>query len=267
MSSFHQLSRPALLNLAAALESGRITAPFLPLHLNSYVPSSLAPDIASELEQLGVMGMTNQHKAYTLRLLAEERKSAQESRNRVNLVWTGCETPGSETRDTAVVVQELFNSAHSSVLIASYAIDKGKKAQELFGTLARRLDIMPNLQVRMFLNIQRPFKSDISEAVLVKEFAEKFPKEIWPGRRLPEVFYYPESLAKTTGSLTCLHAKCVIIDEERLFITSANFTEAAHQRNIEAGVLLVDTVGAKAVRRQFETLVSRNILRPIQFVV
>ncbi|HIK10423.1 MAG TPA: phospholipase [Oscillatoriaceae cyanobacterium M33_DOE_052] len=263
MSAFHQLSRPALLNLAAALESGRITAPFLPLHLSSYVPSSLAPDIASELEQLGVMGMTNQHIAYTLRLLAEERKSFQESKNRVNLVWTGCEVPGSETRDTAVVVQELFNSAQSSVLIASYAIDKGKKAQELFGILARRLDALPNLQVRMFLNIQRPFKSDTSEAVLIKEFAQQFQNEIWPGHRLPEVFYYPESLAKTTKSLTCLHAKCLIIDEERLFITSANFTEAAHQRNIEAGVVMVDAVAAKAVSRQFETLVSRNILRSL----
>ncbi|WP_309744892.1 hypothetical protein [Chamaesiphon sp. OTE_20_metabat_361] len=26
----------------------------------------------------------------------------------------------------------------------------------------------------------------------------------------------------------CLHAKCVVIDEEYLLVTSANFTEAAH---------------------------------------
>jgi phosphatidylserine/phosphatidylglycerophosphate/cardiolipin synthase-like enzyme len=39
-----------------------------------------------------------------------------------------------------------------------------------------------------------------------------------------------------------------VVDEERLFVTSANFTEAAHERNIEAGVLIADPVAAKAMR-------------------
>ncbi|BDA75995.1 hypothetical protein CAL7716_101610 (plasmid) [Calothrix sp. PCC 7716] len=64
-----------------------------------------------------------------------------------------------------------------------------------------------------------------------------------------------------TGAKACLHAKCVVVDEERLFVTSANFTEAAHERNIEAGVLIADTVAAKAMRAQFETLVTRGVLR------
>jgi len=34
-----------------------------------------------------------------------------------------------------VVVQELFREARESVLIASYALDTGSKARELFGTL------------------------------------------------------------------------------------------------------------------------------------
>jgi len=50
---------------------------------------------------------------------------------------------------------------------------------------------------------------------------------------------------------------------ERLLVTSANFTEAAHERNIEAGVLLADLVAARAMRTQFETLVAKNILRRV----
>jgi phosphatidylserine/phosphatidylglycerophosphate/cardiolipin synthase-like enzyme len=53
------------------------------------------------------------------------------------------------------------------------------------------------------------------------------------------------------------------VDEERLFVTSANFTEAAHERNIEAGVLIADPVAAKAMRSQFESLVDRKILRRV----
>ena len=46
-------------------------------------------------------------------------------------------------------------------------------------------------------------------------------------------------------------------------MTSANFTEAAHERNIEAGVLLNDPVTAIALQMQFESLVTRNILSKI----
>lgn len=53
------------------------------------------------------------------------------------------------------------------------------------------------------------------------------------------------------------------LDEERLFITSANFTEAAHERNIEAGVLLVDRVAAKAMQKQFERLVEKGLFQKV----
>ena len=35
-----------------------------------------------------------------------------------------------------------------------------------------------------------------------------------------------------------LHAKCLIIDRREALITSANFTEAAQQRNVEVGVVI-----------------------------
>jgi phosphatidylserine/phosphatidylglycerophosphate/cardiolipin synthase-like enzyme len=38
-----------------------------------------------------------------------------------------------------------------------------------------------------------------------------------------------------------LHAKCIVVDGRHALVTSANSTEAASQRTIEAGVLLVDT--------------------------
>ncbi|WP_339382387.1 hypothetical protein [Nostoc flagelliforme] len=59
--------------------------------------------------------MTKQ--GYTLRLLAAERSASQEVHDRVELVWTGQEVVGSQSRDTSVVVRELFSTAKSSILI------------------------------------------------------------------------------------------------------------------------------------------------------
>ena len=262
-SPLHRLSRPALLSLSKAFENERVQLPCSDSSIASHVPDSIASAIATELNQLHSMGMGTQLMAHTLSLLSEERKLTQKRFDDVDLVWTGDELPGSATRDTYVVVQELFSSAQTNVLIASYALDTGTKAQALFKVLANQMDENPNLDVRMFINVKRNHKDTTPELVLLRKFSEGFRNNIWPGQRLPEVFHDPRALDPTPGPKACLHAKCVVVDEERLLVTSANFTEAAHQRNIEAGVLLTDKIAAKNLRSQFETLVTRGILHRI----
>lgn len=263
MFPFLKLSRPALIGLAAALDTGRLRAPYSIPTVESFVPKGFCREIVDELNRLSTAGASAFHIAYTLNLLAAERIATQQVRDRVELVWTGQEVAGSESRDTAVVVRELFNTAKRSVLISSFVIDRGEKARNLFEGLAKRMDADSGLRVRMFLNIQRPHRNEELETTLLQRFAETFRKEIWTGNRLPEVFYDPRALALGTEVKACLHAKCVVVDEERVFITSANFTEAAHERNIEAGVLLADPVAARAVRLQFENLVTQLVLRQV----
>ena len=266
MSCFLQLSYPALLNLAQALENGRLTIPCHTIDLIAYVSPEFVQDLVNELETLRLAGMTASHIAYWLRLLAQERILAQKIADTMDFVWTGEEFQGAESRDTAVVVKELFTMAKSSILLATYAIDRGKKAQELFQDLASRLDRDSALQMRMFINVQRPYKNEESEVSLLKNFAQSFRSEIWPGQRLPEVFYYPPALSNVSGPKACLHAKCVVIDEEQVFITSANFTEAAHQRNIEAGVLIKNCFAAQGIHNQFEMLVNKEIFKRIPWL-
>jgi hypothetical protein len=263
-SVFHQLSRPAIEGLVDAIAHQRLQYPFHPSTLANTVPNPLISEVATELNRLSEQGMQAQHVAYMLQLLADERGRSQQKRDAIDLVWTGEEVIGTESRDTRVVVKELFSHAHKNVLISSYALDSGHKSKELFQPLALRMTEKPHLQVRLFVNIQRPFgKNHESDAALVRKFSETFQRDIWPGEKLPEVFYDPRSLSKEKAPRACLHAKCVVVDDERLLITSANFTEAAHQRNIEAGVLLSDTVAAKAIRTQFESLVKRNFLHRV----
>ncbi len=258
MSPFLKLSRPALVGLATALTAGRLQAPYSTPILESYVPSGLCRDIVDELNRLSRAGVAPAHVGYTLNLLAAERATVQQLRDRVELVWTGQNTAGSESRSTAVVVRELFNTAKRSLLISSFAIDGREKARTLFAGLAHRMDREPALRVQMFLNVQRPYGNEEPESVLLKRFMETFCREIWAGTRLPEIFYDPRSLTIGAETKACLHAKCVVADEERVLITSANFTEAAHERNIEAGVLLADPAAAKALCSQFTNLVMKS---------
>ena len=56
--------------------------------------------------------------------------------------------------------------------------------------------------------------------------------------------------------------ECGLADEEIAFVTSANFTEWAHGRNVEAGVVVRDRQFAGQLRAQFELLVqSRRVQR------
>ena len=62
------------------------------------------------------------------------------------------------------------------------------------------------------------------------------------------------------GKSVALHAKCVVIDEFDLFVSSANFTEAAQQRNIEVGLRLRSNVVAGRVVRFFDSLIETGQL-------
>jgi phosphatidylserine/phosphatidylglycerophosphate/cardiolipin synthase-like enzyme len=174
------------------------------------------------------------------------------------LVWTGPEGRGARGRDTAVVVRELFASAQRSVLVATYAIFQGR---QVFEPLAARMDEVPDLQVRLFVHVQRVYQDERPEAEVLKAFANTLRDEQWSGRRLPDLYFDPRSLASGPGPRAALHAKAIVVDDARAFVTSANFTEAAHERNIEAGVLVESVSFATSLRQQFESLVECGLLR------
>ena len=262
MNVLRRLSRPALLSLAQGLETERMVSPISDVNLQPHVPAEQLPAIRDELHCLMADGMTGHRIAWVLRLLAEERSAAQAVADRVEIVWSGLDLDRSTTRDTGVVIAELFRKAQHSVLISTYAIDRGEKAESLFGELAGRLDTEADLEVQLFLNVQRKgLHDETPDVVLLREFADTFRDKIWPGERLPEVFYDPRSLDTGGKTRACLHAKCIVVDDKKALITSANFTEAAQARNIEAGVLFDDAALAWALRSQFDVLVRRKDLR------
>lgn len=228
--------------------------------MTQHLHGSDAAAIAAELQQLSASGVGPDALAHMLRLLASKGAVSQESGDRIELVWSGPEVESAGTRDTGVVVRELFAEARHSVLVAGFAVSQGR---HVFKVLAERLDGDAGLVVRMFLNVARPFHDARSEAEILREFADDFRRQEWPGHRVPQVFYDPRALAQVSGPKASLHAKCIVVDDEQALVTSANFTEAAQERNIEAGVLVRDPMFARALRAQFESLVARGLLKSV----
>lgn len=257
------LGRSALAGLAEALATGRVPAPITRAALAPHVPEGNLDAVTAALAEMERDGMAPRHIARAVQLLVEERDAGQRMSDRLQLVWSPPDLDEVDARDTSVVVQELFRRARSSVLISTFALDEKKKAEALFGELATRMDAEPGLAVRVFANVHRRHQDPTPAPVLVRDFATRIRDHVWPGKRLPEVFYDPRSLEMEGNKRAVLHAKTVVVDGRFTLLTSANFTEAAHERNIEAGVLVEDTRLAERVTRQFDHFVEARVLRRV----
>jgi phosphatidylserine/phosphatidylglycerophosphate/cardiolipin synthase-like enzyme len=53
-----------------------------------------------------------------------------------------------------------------------------------------------------------------------------------------------------------LHAKCIIVDAREVFVSSANFTEAGQERNIEVGLRLDNPWLARKLVEHFKKMVD-----------
>jgi phosphatidylserine/phosphatidylglycerophosphate/cardiolipin synthase-like enzyme len=207
-----------------------------------------------ELERLGISGPAA---AAWLRTVAR----VTDRTRKPDLVWSGPEVPGLHARDTRRVYEELLGSAEHSIWASTYAFFDGPKA---FEVLARRMEARPALRVTLLLNIQRKRGDATASEQLVRRFADRFWKDDWPGSSRPSIFYNPRALEQD-GLGGVLHAKAVVADDEAVFITSANLTEAALDRNIELGVLVRDRAFALTICGYFRNLIDRDLLKPLPF--
>ncbi len=243
MSPIAGMAAADLRSVAVALRSGRLIPPFSTIGvqrvLGARIPSGL-PDWLNEIEQADC---SPQALALWFDAVADLEDSQLSERNSLQLVMTAPASVAGFHRDTAVVVQDLFRRARHSILMTTYGIFGGK---ELSRDLGLRMNADSNLLVRVFMHAGQK-----APAELVRTFRE----DHWPDNyRLPEIYYDVSPVGPDAGYSGVLHAKCVLIDSEELFITSANFTDAAHYRNIEAGLLVRSPIVASQAARFFDSL-------------
>lgn len=262
-----EASTDTLVQLAAAIADGKLSMPLRADGLGYCGFGELTPVMAPfmGLEAAPMLGVIRA-------VLAERRRASQKS---LELVWSGSDSGPSYTRYTKIVVPELIRSAKRRITIAGYSFDEGGRVfQELHAALSER-----KVDVRMFLDIEqlshrleqqlRRDKKRRSRLDPMKQAKASSPKAFasevlsvfrdlhWPFQGPgPDLFYDPRTADQKT--FASLHAKCLIVDDEHVLITSANFTGRGQDRNIEVGVVIHDKGYAAALERQWNNLVESN---------
>lgn len=241
-----EISLPDLEALLQALERRQLTPPLTPAGLQAAGFGQLREGLAV-LDGYGEEGVA----AALATAIAERRHRPLP---RVRLVWTGPEARTSTARETAVVVRQLFKEAQTSVLVGGFRFDHGEEIlRPLHAAMAER-----GVAARIFLDLGGQAETVDGVDAYAASAVERFFRDNWPfGAPRPEICYDPRTIRP--GTYASLHAKCVVVDEAKALVTSANFTDRGQTRNIEAGVLVEDVELAKQLVRQWEGLLASGL--------
>jgi phosphatidylserine/phosphatidylglycerophosphate/cardiolipin synthase-like enzyme len=243
-----EVSRAAIEQLASAIERGRIECPLREIEL---LDEGLGPVARPVLDALG--GLDTAGALAVLRAVLAERSYRPPPR--LDLVWSGPEARGTTPRDTSLVVRALFEGAEREVLVGGYSFDKPDILAPLHRAMSER-----GVRATVFMDIKETARS----AALADQHAialiDQFFFRVWTfGAPRPTVYWDPRT-ARPGPPWQSLHAKCIVVDDSRALVTSANFTGRGQDRNIEVGVLIEDRAFASELAAQWRALVAAGVL-------
>jgi len=173
-------------------------------------------------------------------------------KSEVSLVWSGPNLLGVHMRMTLQVVLEMIDQASENLFISSFSFYKiGAFIVALERAIARGVDVSLLLETPQssHYKITHNPMGDFSD-----EFKTKASFYIWP---------YKNRKIEGDDQTGSLHAKFILQDNQRLFITSANLTQYAMDRNIELGVIIEDQDVVEKFFHNLEMLVAKNIITRI----
>jgi hypothetical protein len=260
LDPLHVLSTDSLRSLAAALSGGSLSAGISRRPVQQ-LAGSATDAVYQCLAGLDAAGMRPEHIGLAVSAIATARAAAPDPATLFNLVMSGPDVTGFPTGDTAAVMNALVRSAEREVLLVGYAVHNGK---QVFEPLAERMKSVPGLVVRLCLDIPRRFGDTSLSTEIIARYVHAFRTKHWPWDLLPELYYDARSLAEDPAKRTSLHAKCVVVDASVALVTSANFTEAAQERNIEVGVVTRYVGLVERLRGYFNSLCDSGQLTRVR---
>lgn len=259
-SPFLSLSTSTLENLSSSLYGG-VLAKDLTVHSIEQIAGKSAPEIYQCLIKLKNSGMSHIHISYLISAIGAKAKLVSQPSDLFDLVISGPSAAGIPTRDTAATILSMVETAEEEIVLVGYVV---YNMRVLFSRIAQKMAEKPGLKTKIFINIPR-LPNDTSLAnEIVNRFTCNFIQKHWPFDILPELYYDVRSLELNQEQRSSLHAKCVIVDRKSALVTSANFTNAAHERNIEVGLEIKHSETANKICQYLEGLIENGILSGIK---
>ncbi len=167
----------------------------------------------------------------------------------LELVWTGPRASGVAMRRTDQALLQVIEAAKRTLLVVSFAVYKIPAIGEALVRAAGR-----GVLLRICVEAPEPSGQKMAYdtiRALGPELARRSAIYVWPSDQRP---------ADQHGRTGLLHAKCAVADEQLLFVSSANLTDHAMNRNIELGLLVAGGPAPQTVVRQFERLIGDGVL-------
>lgn len=182
---------------------------------------------------------------------ASATAAMHERRGSVEMVWTGPSTGMVPVRHTEQVLCEVIESARNRLFIVSFV------AYEV-------ASIMNALQAAVGRQVQVNILLESSTAKGGKVTVDSFKtmKDAVPSANL-YVWHVGNGKKGVTAATGAVHAKCAVADGKVAFITSANLSTAAMERNMELGVLVRGGHLPEQLHRHLDALVTTEIVERI----
>lgn len=178
---------------------------------------------------------------------AAAARSAEELEGRVEVVMTGPSEPDAPTRATEAVVVDVVSGAKRELILVTYAAMS-------YGPLRAALQAACARGVKTQVVVETVAGA---KGLLSMEPAAAF----WgiTGLRL---LHWP--LDRRRGNIPGrLHAKLVVADRKVAFVTSANLTGSALERNLECGLLVRGGPAPRRLTDHIAALIREGVLQPL----
>ena len=250
-----------LLELGNSLRGGPLRYGVSPGLLAPFA-GNRATELATLLQAISNDGCSSAALGNMCLALHNAKARMEATDNALYLALSGPDVPGTPAISTPTVVRALFEEASQDVIVASYVFFQ---CRDLLAPLAARMDADLNFKVRFILDLSHQRKhSGEPLPIVANRFKANFLSELWSAKREPEFWHDPRVFeVEDRKKAGVMHAKVVIIDSAAALVTSANFTEAAQTRNIEAGVIVRQIHQINRLRSYFEGLIETGALRTI----
>lgn len=214
----------------------------------STLPSVVGTPVASAVvEQLAMAWIKTEVSSDELALMilsAGHVYTKAMTEQSTELVWTGPTTPFVSARRTEQAVMQVINSSKKSLFITSFVAYDVPTISEALRVASKR-----GVVVKMLMELSEEKGGTISF-----DSIEKMKKVA------PSVELYVWRNKKDAFAGGRVHAKVVVADRNMCFITSANLTGHAMEKNIELGVLIRGGQIPLSLNQHLESLITTKII-------
>lgn len=176
---------------------------------------------------------------------AAEARLRVERESNIELVWTGPTTDFVPMRRTEQVLLDLINSASKGLFLVSFVAYAVPSVVTALNDAVSR-----GVQVRILLEASTGHGGSLNYDPAATIRSRVPLAELFTWKERPERFLDGK-----------VHAKVAVVDGIRAFVTSANLSDHALEKNMEAGVLVNGGQLPMALSRHLQALIDVRILQ------